>query len=101
MSVLMTLQVKVDPARWEEYAAENQEKMREIANRGREHGAIHHAFYGSEDGTLLVLDEWDSPESFRTFFDASPDIGEIMQATGAASEPEVTFWRKLETHDEF
>jgi heme-degrading monooxygenase HmoA len=101
MSVLMTLRVKADPAKFEEYAAQNKEKMQAIANRGREHGAIHHAFYGSDDGTLLVIDEWDSPESFQAFFDASPDIGEVMQGSGASSEPEVTFWRKLEGHDEF
>jgi hypothetical protein len=97
----MTLRTKVDPARFEEYAAENREKLQGIAARGREHGAIHHAFYGSDDGTLLVLDEWDSPESFRTFFESTPEIPEMMQATGAEGEPEITFWRKLDSGDEF
>ena len=101
MSVLMTLRVKADPGRFEQYAAENREQLQSIASRGREAGAIHHAFYGSDDGTLLVLDEWDSPESFRSFFDGTPEIGEVMQAVGAEGEPEVSFWRKLDTGDEF
>jgi hypothetical protein len=101
MSVLMTLRVKVDPARFEQYAADNGEQLQAIAGRGREAGAIHHAFYGSDDGTLLVLDEWDSPESFRSFFEGNAEIGEVMQAVGAEGEPEVTFWRKLDAGDEF
>jgi hypothetical protein len=75
--------------------------MAEIAERGREYGALSHRFYGSEDGTIIAVDEWDSPESFRAFFEASPEIPEIMQAAGVTSEPEITFWRKLQTHDEF
>jgi hypothetical protein len=34
MSVLMTLRTKVDPARFEQYAAENSEKLQGIATRG-------------------------------------------------------------------
>ena len=101
MSVLMTLRVKADPARLEQYAAENKDRLKSISSRGRETGAVHHAFYGSDDGTVLVVDEWDSPESFRSFFEGNAEIGEVMQAVGAEGEPEVSFWRKLDTGDEF
>jgi heme-degrading monooxygenase HmoA len=101
MSVLMTMIVQGDPAKLEEYAEENQEKMAQIADRGRAAGAISHRFYGSEQGRILAVDEWDSPESFRSFFESDEDIPVVMQQIGVTSEPEVTFWRKLQTRDEF
>jgi heme-degrading monooxygenase HmoA len=101
MSVLMTLRVQGDPAKLEDYAGNNQEKMAEIADRGKAAGALSHRFYGSEDGTILVVDEWDSPESFRSFFEADEDIPQMMQAIGVTSDPQISFWRKLQTHDEF
>jgi heme-degrading monooxygenase HmoA len=101
MAVLMTLRLQGDPSKVEEYASQNQDKMAEIAERGRAAGATSHRFYGSDDGTILVVDEWDSPESFRAFFEADEDIPAMMQSVGVTSEPEVTFWRKLTTYDEF
>jgi heme-degrading monooxygenase HmoA len=101
MSVLMTLRLTGDPAKVEEWADQNREKIAEIAERGRAAGARSHRFYGSDDGSILVVDEWDSPQSFQAFFEADEDIPQMMQEVGVTSEPEVTFWRKLQTHDEF
>ena len=102
MSVLMTLRVKGDPAKLEEFAAADPDKIRGIADRGKQRGAIHHAFYGSDDGEILVLDEWDSAESFQAFFEAEAgEIQPLMQQVGVTAEPEITFWRKLESRDEF
>ena len=100
MSVLMTLRVAGDPARLEQYAGENPDRMRGIRDKAVEHGLIYHRFYGSDDGTILVVDEWPSEEDFQKFFEASPEIGEMMQEVGATTQPEVTYWRKLETHDD-
>jgi hypothetical protein len=48
-----------------------------------------------------VVDEWPDEQSFRSFFSAAAgDIEPMMGAAGVTSEPEVTFWRKLETNDE-
>jgi hypothetical protein len=101
MSVLMTFRVAGDPARLEQYASENPDTMRAVRDRAAEHGLTYHRFYGSDDGTVLVVDEWPSQEDFQKFFEASPEIGEMMQEAGASGEPEVTFWRKLETHDDY
>ena len=101
MSVLMTLWVQADPTKLEQYAADHQDKMREIADRAKAGGCLSHAFYGSDDGQVLVVDEWDSPESFRSFFEADEDIPQMMQEVGVTSEPRTNFFRKLETHDEF
>ena len=101
MSVIVTLLMTGDATKLEEYAAANSDKMRSIVEAAQSHGVIAHRFYGSEDGQLLVVDEWPDANSFQTFFSEQQDaIGPLMQAGGVTSEPQVTVWRKLETHDE-
>src|SRR5256885_14753786 len=101
MAVIMTLRVKGDPRKLEERAAQDPEGMRSIAERAKSHGLIAHRFYGSDDGQIMVVDEWPDPGSFQQFFEeATPEIQPIMQEVGASSEPQITFWRKLETHDD-
>jgi quinol monooxygenase YgiN len=101
MSVIMTLQVAGDPAKVEEYAAANEERMQEILEAAKGHGLLAHRFYGTDDGKIMVVDEWPDAESFESFFAEQQErINPIMEAAGAAGEPEVKFWRRLETHDE-
>jgi quinol monooxygenase YgiN len=100
MSVIVTVAANGDPAQLEAHAAANPDAMRAILDRASEHGLIAHRFYGS-DGRIMVIDEWPDEQSFQTFFAAAADeIQAMMGAAGVTSEPEVTFWRKLETHDE-
>jgi hypothetical protein len=100
MSVIMTFTLKGNPDDVERVAGENKEKMREIADRAVEHGVIAHRFYGSED-QVMVVDEWPDEQSFQTFFaKIEAEIGPMMQDAGITSEPEIRFWRKLETHDD-
>ena len=101
MSVIMTFRVKGDPQRLEELAAADPGVLRAISDRAKEHGVIAHRFYGSEDGQILVIDEWPDPESFNAFFEQSrSEIEPRMREVGVTTEPEVTFWRKLDTLDE-
>ena len=101
MSVILTFRITGDPRQLEERAAANPEAMRAIAERAKEHGLIAHRFYGSDDGQIMVVDEWPDPQSFQSFFEAQrSEIEPMMREAGATGEPEVTFWRKLETHDE-
>ena len=101
MSVIMTMRLNADPKRLEGYAEANPDRIRGIADRGKEHGVIAHRFYGTDDGQVMVVDEWPDAESFQAFFEAERDqIQAVMDAAGVTSEPEVTFWRKLETDDE-
>lgn len=101
MSVIMTLQMHGDPNRLEAYAAENQDSLRGIADKAKERGVIAHRFYGSDDGQIMVVDEWPDAQSFLQFFEEqAPEIGPMMQAAGISEQPSPTFWRKLETHDE-
>jgi heme-degrading monooxygenase HmoA len=101
MAVIMTMRFSADARKFEEAAAANGERLRAIADKAKEAGVLAHRFYGSEDGKVMVIDEWPDPESFRSFFESQQgEIGPLMQEAGVTSEPEVTFWRKLETGDE-
>jgi heme-degrading monooxygenase HmoA len=76
MSVIMMLRAKADPKRLREVINSDPSRVEAIDARAKEHGAIHHRFIGNVDGSeIVVLDEWESPEAFQRFFEASPDIG--------------------------
>ena len=102
MSVLMVLKIPVDEAGMEQAAREHGDHMKGIAQRGRDRGAIHHAFY-SGNGEMIVVDEWESEEAFNGFFEAEAEnIGQLMAAAGATGEPgPPTFYKKLSFGDEF
>ena len=50
---------------------------------------------------VLVVDEWESEEGFHAFFAEATEIPGMMAEAGVTSESEITFWRKLETHDDY
>jgi hypothetical protein len=101
MSVIMTIQINGDPNRLEAFAAENEETLRGIVDKAKQHGVIAHRFYGSDNGQIMVVDEWPDPQSFQKFFEEmAPQIGPMFEAVGIAEEPRPTFWRKLETNDD-
>jgi quinol monooxygenase YgiN len=95
MSVLMTLRVSGDAKAIE---AVDQATFDTVVQRAKDHGLIRHRFFGS-DSEILVVDEWPDEASFQAFVDASPEIGEMMAAAGATSEPTIEFWRPLDTND--
>ena len=101
MSVLMVLRVPgASGEAMQRVAAERGDEFLAIAERAKGRGAIHHAFYEG-DGEVIVVDEWDSPESFQAFFeDEAPNIGPLMEAVGA-QPTEPTFYRKVSLGDEF
>jgi quinol monooxygenase YgiN len=100
MSVIVTIRVNGDPKKLEEIAGST-DRLRAVSEAAKPHGVIAHRFYASDDGSILVIDEWPDAASFQTFFEEQqPAIGPIMQEVGVTSPPEVSIWRKLETHDE-
>jgi quinol monooxygenase YgiN len=100
MSVIMTAWVQGDPKKLEEYAAANRDEMRTTLDSAKSHGVIAHRFYGS-DGQIMVIDEWPDEQSFQSFFEENSDrIGPMFQAAGAAGEPGVNIWHKLDTGDD-
>jgi hypothetical protein len=101
MSVIMTLRAHGDPKLLEQRAQANPEGMRALIDVAKGHGLIAHRFYGSDDGQIMVVDEWPDPASFQRFFAAaSSEIEPMMREAGVTAEPEVTFWHKLDTQDD-
>lgn len=74
--------------------------FRQVADRAKERGCIHHRF-AAADGDVIVMDEWESEDAFRGFFDASPEIPEVMREAGVTDEPQISFCRPLRMGDEF
>ena len=102
MSVYMMLQAKADPKRVREVMEATPERWQAINARAKEHGAIHHQFLTSADGSAIgVLDEWESVEGFQKFFDSSPEIAAMMGEAGLTEQPQITFWHRLNAPDEF
>jgi len=95
----MTLRVSGDGTKIEALASEDPSVLQKIVDRAKEHGCTSHRFFGTED-EVLVVDEWPTAEAFQGFFDASPEIRGVMDRAGVTSQPEVKFWRKLDTKDE-
>jgi hypothetical protein len=100
MSVLVTLKAEGDPAKLVALNEANPQRIRDVAARGKQAGAIHHAFWAN-GSTVLVVDEWPDAETFQKFFAASTDIPPIMAESGVTAEPEITFWERIELGDEF
>ena len=102
MSVIMTLAMEGDAKKLEEHAASDRDAMQQIIESAKGHGLIAHRFYGSEEGQIMVIDEWPDEQSFQSFFEENQErIGPLMQAAGVTSQPQPKFWRKLETNDDY
>jgi hypothetical protein len=101
MSVIVTVWAMGDPEKLERVAGENPDRMRKIADQGKEHGVVGHRIYGTDDGQIMAIDEWPDEQSFESFFtQAGPDIQAVLSDAGVTSEPQVRFWRKLDTKDD-
>ena len=87
MSVLVTILMHGDAKKFEQIAVDDPNRMRSIADRGKEHGAIAHRFYATDDGDVMVIDEWPDAESFNRFFEHTrSEIGPMRE--GCAGKPD-------------
>ncbi len=78
------------------------ETLRMLGQRGRDQGCLHHMFVEDTDGNVLIIDEWDSQESFDTFFAAQQDeIQPVAVAGGVTGPPTSTTYRIIESADRF
>ena len=101
MSVYVSVRMKVDRGKFEELVAKQNGKFREISERGKAAGAIHHRFVLADNGDVVVIDEWESREQFERFFQQETEIPLLMAAAGIAGEPEVSFFEPIAIGDEF
>ena len=100
MSVLMTFRAKGNIEELERRAAGNPAGMQAIVEKAKRHGLISHRFYGSGD-QIMVVDEWETEAGFHAFFAEAGEVKGMMAEVGVTEPPELTFWRKLDTHDEY
>jgi heme-degrading monooxygenase HmoA len=100
VSVYMSMRVKADADKLEQYAQEHQEELHKITDDAKSNGCLHHTF-AAENGDVVIMDEWESQEGFQKFFDGNQDVAKIMQDMGVQSEPEIHFYRPLNTGDQF
>ena len=96
----MVMRIQVDRGAFERVVQSRGDDMKAISERAQAKGAIRHAFFAG-DGEVLIVDEWDQPESFLAFFEEEgPNIGPLMAESGAQpGQPQ--FYEKLEGPDVF
>jgi len=101
MAIIAILRIPGNPADLERYAAgPGGEVMQRISAAGKAAGAVRHTFAGN-DNEVLVIDEWPDEKSFQEFFANQPEIADVMRDGGAQGPPEMSFYRKLSTPDQF
>ena len=101
MSVIMILRVPGNPADFEKYAAgPGGVVLRRVGEASKTAGGIRHMFAGG-DNEIVVIDEWPDEAAFHAFFASQPEIPDIMRDGGAKGAPEVTFYRPLDTPDQY
>ena len=101
MSIIVTLRIKGNPADLERYAAgAGGDVMRRIGEAGRKAGCIRHQF-GGGDGEVIVVDEWPDEQSFQAFFSDQTEIADVMRDGGAQGPPEISFYRMLDTPEQY
>lgn len=100
MSVYMSMRIDVDPQKFQEVASGNRDLLQSISDRAKGEGCIHHR-WATQDGQVLVIDEWESPEAFQRFFEGEEKIAQLMQEAGVSSRPQPEFWKPVEVGDEF
>jgi len=101
MSVLVITTVQADAAVFEKVIAENTDAVRGVSEEARANGAQRHLFADDGAGNILIVDVWDSRDSFDAFFSSQPDIGRLMQEVGVTAQPSTVSYRVIDTADMF
>ena len=100
MSVIVIGRFKSDPANLEKVFAERAADFVAVSEEAKGVGALHHQF-AAGDGEVIIIDEWDSAESFQKFFGSNTVIPQIMQAAGVQGAPEFSFYESMDSPDRF
>jgi quinol monooxygenase YgiN len=85
MSVLIIAKFQGDTAKFRQALTERAGEFEKIADTARAAGGIHHRF-GVGDGSVVVVDEWESVEHFQQFF-GNPELQAFIGSVGAAPAP--------------
>ncbi len=85
MSVLIIAKFQGDTAKFRQALTARAGEFEKIADTARAAGGIHHRF-GVGDGSVVVVDEWESVEHFQQFF-GNPELQAFIGSVGAAPAP--------------
>jgi hypothetical protein len=99
MSVLVSGRISGDTGKFRHLMKSDPDRFRQIAERAKSAGAIHHRF-GVGDGFVLVVDEWETAEAFQQFFQ-DPDIAAIIADAGGTGQPDIVIAEAIESPDQF
>jgi hypothetical protein len=100
MSVLIATKFTGDTDAFTNSLTTRASEYREIADRAKAAGALHHQF-ALGDGFVVIMDEWETQDAFRAFF-ADPGLqGFIASVGGDSRAPEVLAGEKIDSPDKF
>jgi hypothetical protein len=101
MSVIVTVKIPGDTDMFTRSLKDRADEFRQVGERGRKAGAIHHQF-GVGDGFVLVVDEWESAEAFQQFF-GDPQMNEFIASIGGGTStaPDITVGEAIDSPDKF
>lgn len=88
VGVLIVMTVPADTAQFESFVAGNKQLIEESTEKAKAGGCTSHLFAVGE-GQIIVVDQWESTEQFRTFI-GSPEIQQVLGQMGATGEPQIT-----------
>jgi hypothetical protein len=101
MSVLGTVKMSGDVAKFRAALKERSDEFAEFAERSKSVGAVHHRF-GIGDGFVIVVDEWEDPSEFEKFF-TEPALQQFIGEIGGdtSKPPEITVSEAVEAPGTF
>jgi hypothetical protein len=100
VSVLIVGKFQGDTAKFRQALVDRAGEFVKIADEAKAAGAIHHRF-GIGEGTVMIVDEWESVEQFEKFF-SDPEVQAFIGTTGAAqAPPELTVTEAVASPDQF
>ncbi len=100
MSVLIVGKFQGDTAIFRDALVGRIDEFVQITENAKAAGAIHHRF-GIGDGFVMIVQEWDSVDSFQKFF-ADPNLQAFIGSVGGApTPPELTFTEAITSADQF
>jgi quinol monooxygenase YgiN len=101
MSVIVAVKVSGDTGVFTKSLEDHAEEYRKIAERAKEHCALHHQF-GVGEGYILINDEWESAQEFESFF-SDPALRDFMGTVGAdlTVAPQITVGERVDSPDMF
>ncbi|MFC7449242.1 hypothetical protein [Rhodococcus daqingensis] len=101
MSVVVIVRFEVaDLAAAKQSLSNNAALLAEITEDAKAQGAQHHRFTQNSGG-LVVIDEWDSAESFQGFFDGNDKIAQVTATAGVQGPPSIEFLQPVEAAGTF